>query len=254
MSSRAHEDVRLLEKIKCIHVAKRRCYGSPRIHAELKAQGERCGRKRIARLMHENKIQAKHKRKFRATTDSQHRFPVAPNLLKQNFNVCEPNRIWTADITYCWTLEGWIYLGVVLDMYSRKIIGWSMDKRMTRDLVINAFLMAYWSRKPKPGLIHHSDKGSQYASYDFQKILADFGVRTSMSGKGNCFDNAVTETFFHTLKTELMFDIVFTTREEAKNAIFEYIEVFYNRERRHSTLGYCSPVHFEQYWQKEKVA
>jgi putative transposase len=204
--------------------------------------------------MRENKIQAKHKRKFKATTDSYHKFPVAPNLLEQNFTVSEPNRIWTADITYCATLEGWVYLAVVLDMYSRKIVGWAMSEKMTRELVIKAFLMAYWARKPKAGLIHHSDKGSQYASHDFQKVLADFGVKPSMSGQGNCFDNAVTETFFHTLKTELMFDSVFETREEAKNAIFEYIEIFYNRERRHSTLGYCSPVKFEQYLESRNVA
>jgi putative transposase len=254
MSPRAQKDEQLLCKIKCIHAEKRSRYGSPRIHAELKDQGERCGRKRIARLMKENAIQAKHKRKFKATTDSQHKLPVAPNLLEQNFSVSEPNRIWTADISYCWTLEGWVYLAVVLDMYSRKIVGWAINERMTKELVIDSFLMAYWKRKPKAGLIHHSDKGSQYASYDFQKILSNFGVIQSMSGKGNCYDNAVTETFFHTLKTELMFDCVFKTRAEAKSAIFEYIEIFYNRERRHSTLGYCSPVNFEQYWELKNVA
>lgn len=253
-SSRSQEDERLLCKIKCIHADKRERYGSPRMHAELRGQGERCGRKRVARLMRENDIQAKHKRKFKATTDSHHKFPVAPNLLGQNFKVSEPNHIWTADISYCWTLEGWMYLAVVLDMYSRKIVGWAMSERMTKELVINAFLMAYWARKPKAGLIHHSDKGSQYASYDFKKVLEDFGVIQSMSGRGNCYDNAVTETFFHTLKTELMLDWVFKTREEAKSAVFEYIEIFYNRERRHSTLGYCSPVNFEQYWQTENVA
>jgi putative transposase len=250
MSFHELEDKRLLNKIELIHVNKKGRYGSPRIHAELKEQGESCSRKRVARIMKENSIQAKHKRKFKATTDSHHKFPIAPNLLEQNFTVSEPNRIWTADISYCWTLEGWVYLAVVLDLYSRKIVGWAMSERMNRGLVINAFLMAYWARKPKAGLIHHSDKGSQYASHDFQKILSDFGVKPSMSGKGNCFDNAVTETFFHTLKTELMFDYVFKTREEAKSAIFEYIEIFYNRERRHSTLGYCSPEKFEQYWGK----
>lgn len=253
-SSRAQEEQRLLEKIQHIHTTKRNRYGSPRIHAELKNQGERCSRKRVARIMRENGIEAKHKRKFKATTDSQHKFPVAPNLLEQNFKVSEPNRIWTADISYCWTLEGWVYLAVVLDMYSRKIVGWAMSERMTRELVINAFLMAYWARKPKIGLIHHSDKGSQYASHDFRDVLSNFGVIQSMSGKGNCFDNAVTETFFHTLKTELMFNCVFKTREEAKSAIFEYIEIFYNRERRHSTLRYCSPVEFEQYFELENVA
>lgn len=254
MGMRALEDQRLLEKIKLIHVSKKGRYGSPRIHAELKAQGEHCSRKRVARLMNQNGIEAKHKRKFKATTDSQHRFPTAPNLLEQNFMVSEPNRVWTADISYCWTAEGWIYLAVVLDLYSRKIVGWAMNKRMTRDLVINVFLMAYWARKPKAGLIHHSDKESQYASHDFQRILASFGVKQSMSGRGCCFDNAVTETFFHTLKTELMFDCVFNTREEAKAAMFEYIEIFYNRERRHSTLGYCSPVDFERYFETKKVA
>lgn len=244
----------MLLKIKNIHSDKRACYGSPRIHAELKEEGERCSRKRVARIMRENNIQAKHKRKFKATTDSQHNLPIAPNLLKQNFKINKPNRIWTADITYCWTLEGWIYLAVVLDLFSRKIVGWSLDKRMTRQLVIDAFSKAYWSRKPKKGLIHHSDKGSQYASYDFQETLSCVGAIQSMSGTGNCFDNAVTETFFHSLKTELMFDKIFKTREEAKSAIFEYIEVFYNRDRRHSTLEYCSPSKFEQYYYLQNVA
>jgi len=254
MSFHDLEDERLLKSIREIHAENRECYGSPRIHAELRERGENCSRKRVARLMKENGLQAKHKRKFKATTDSNHRMPIAPNLLEQNFTALEPNRVWTADISYCWTLEGWIYLAVVLDMYSRKIVGWAMDKRMTRELVIKAFLMAYWARKPKAGLIHHSDKGSQYASYDFQNTLKNLGVIQSMSGKGNCFDNAITETFFHSLKTELMLGRVFKTREEARNAIFEYIEVFYNRKRRHSTLGYCSPVNFERYWEMKKVA
>lgn len=251
---REQADDRLLLKIREIHSTKHARYGAPRIHAELKEAGECCGRKRVARLMRLNGIVAKHKRKFKATTDSQHKFAVAPNLLEQNFRVSEPNRIWTADITYCWTLEGWVYLAVVLDMYSRKIVGWAMSERMTRDLVIKAFLMACKARNPSPGLIHHSDKGSQYASDDFKKVLSIFGVRQSMSGKGNCYDNAVTETFFHTLKTELMFGCLFETREEAISAVFEYIEVFYNRERRHSTLGYCSPVKFEQYLELRNVA
>ena len=250
MSTHELEDQKLLNKIQQIHADKKGRYGSPRIYVELREQGETCSRKRVARIMKENNIQAKHKHKFKATTDSQHSYAVASNLLEQNFTVDAPNRVWTADISYCWTLEGWVYLAVVLDLYSRKIVGWAMSERMTRELVIKAFLMAYWSRKPKAGLIHHSDKGSQYASHDFQQILTDFGVIASMSGKGNCFDNAVTETFFHTLKTELMFDQIFSTRAEAKSAIFEYIEVFYNRERRHSTLGYCTPEKFEEYWEK----
>jgi transposase InsO family protein len=254
LSNRARKDERLLVKIKNIHAEKRTLYGSPRIHAELKAQGERCGRKRIARIMRENGIKAKHKRKCKATTDSIHDFPIAPHVLKQNFKTDKPDKIWTADITYCWTSEGWVYLAVVLDLFSRKIVGWSMNSRMTRQLVIDAFLMAYWSRKPEKGLIHHSDKGSQYASYEFQKTLSSVGAIQSMSGTGNCYDNAVTETFFHSFKIELMFGAVFKTREELKSAIFEYIEVFYNRDRRHSTLGYCSPVKFEQYYYSENVA
>jgi len=254
VSTRAAEDHRLLGKIKEIHIEKRTLYGSPRIHAELREQGEHCGRKRIARLMRENNIRAKHKRKFKATTDSRHHLPIAPNLLKQDFSADRPNQIWTADITYCWTQEGWIYLAVVLDVFSRKIVGWALDKRMTRQLVIHAFLMACWVRHPPKGLTHHSDRGSQYASFDFQKILSLFGVKQSMSSSGNCFDNAVTETFFHSLKTELMFGRIFQTRREAKSAIFEYIEIFYNRERRHSTLGYCSPAAFEQYYYLQNVA
>ena len=254
MSKRQQEDQRLLLKIKSVYSANKARYGSPRIHAELKDQGEHCSKKRIARIMRENKVQAKHKRKFKATTDSQHNLATAPNLLKQNFTALAPNKVWTADISYCWTQEGWLYLAVVLDLYSRKIVGWSINKRMSRKLVIDAFLMAYWSRKPKPGLIHHSDKGCQYASHDFQKTLSMAGALQSMSGTGNCYDNAVTETFFHSLKTELMFGEVFKTREEAKNAMFEYIEIYYNRQRRHSTLGYCSPVKFEQYYDLENVA
>lgn len=248
MSARQLDNERLLNKIHAVHVRNKGRYGSPRIHAALKAQGEICSRKRVARLMKSNQIQAQHKRKFKATTDSHHALPIFPNLLAQNFKAQKPNQIWTADITYCRTQEGWLYLAVVLDIYSRKIVGWALSDRMTADLVCKAFLMAYWCRKPPKGLIHHSDKGSQYASGVFQLLLVNFGVQCSMSGKGNCFDNAVTETFFHTLKTELIFDVVFKNREEAKREIFEYIEIFYNRERLHSTLGYCSPEKFEQYY------
>ena len=250
MSARQLENERLLNKIQAVHAECKGRYGSPRIHAALKAQGEICSRKRVARLMQVNQIQAQHQRKFKATTDSHHELPIFPNLLAQNFKAQKPNQIWTADITYCRTQEGWLYLAVVLDVYSRKIVGWALSDRMTADLVCNAFLMAYWRRKPPKGLIHHSDKGSQYASRVFQLLLINFGVLCSMSGKGNCFDNAVTETFFHTLKTELFFETVFKTREEARRAIFEYIEIFYNRERLHSTLGYCSPEKFEQYYGK----
>ena len=215
-----------------MHVSSRGTYGSPRIHVALTQKGERCSRKRIARLMRENGIHAKAKRKFKATTNSNHSLPVADNLLKQNFHCSQPNKIWTADISFIATKEGWLYLAIVLDLFSRKVIGWSMDKQMTRHLAINALAMAYWRRKPSSEVIHHSDRGVQYASSDFQSRLKSYGMLCSMSGKGNCYDNSPTERFFHTLKAELMGGIIFETREEAKAAIFEYLEVFYNRMRR----------------------
>lgn len=221
-------------------------YGAPRLHAALGKLGERVGIKRVKRLMQANQLQAKAKRKYKATTDSQHNLLLAPNLLQQRFRCEKPNQIWASDITFIPTREGWLYLAVTLDLYARKIVGWAMDKRMTRQLVIDALHMAYWRRKPAKGLIHHSDKGSQYASYDFQACLKHYGMVGSMSGTGNCYDNSVVETFFHTLKVELVHDGVFVTREQAKTAIFDYMEVFYNQQRLHSTLGYCSPEEFEQ--------
>ena len=203
--------------------------------------------------MRENGISAAQKRKYKSTTDSNHNYPVAPNLLNRNFVSKVPNKIWTSDITYIPTCEGWLYLAVVLDLYSRKVVGWAMSTKIDRNLVISAFLMAYFQRKPEKGLIHHSDRGSQYCSNDFQAVLKKLGALASMSSVGNCYDNSVTETFFHTLKIELIFKTVFKTREEARMEIFEYIEVYYNRKRKHSTLGYCSPYQFEQYSQ-EKVA
>jgi len=211
--------------------------------------GIKCGIKRVGRIMRENNLVAKAKRKFKSTTNSAHNYPIHPNLLEQNFKTDAPNKIWTTDITYIRTSEGWLYLAVVLDLYSRMIVGWSMDKRMTRQLVIDALTMAYWKRKPNKGLIHHSDRGSQYASYDYQDKLKEYGMICSMSKKGDCYDNAVTESFFHSLKVELN-RYEHSTRYEAKSEIFDYIEVFYNRKRKHSTLGYCSPVKYEQYWKK----
>lgn len=201
---------------------------APRIHSDLKDKGHNCGIKRVTRIMRDNNIRSKVKKKFKATTNSNHNYPVQPNLLEQNFKCDAPNKIWTTDITYILTDEGWLYLAVVLDLYSRMIIGWSMDKTMARKLTMDALAMAYWQRKPIKGLIHHSDRGSQYASHDYQDMLKNYGMTCSMSKRGDCYDNAVTESFFHTLKTELIFGKKYNTREEAKSDIFKYIELFYN--------------------------
>lgn len=247
ISSRESRDTYLTCRIREIHQQVKSRYGAPRIHAELQAGGEKVSRKRVSRLMRENNITAKVKRRCKSTTDSNHTNEIAPNLLEQNFAVSAANQVWVADLTYIWTGEGWLYLAIILDLYSRMIVGWQICDRMTRELVIKAFLLAYWKRKPGKGLIHHSDRGSQYTSKDFQNLLTNVGAKSSMSGKGNCYDNAVAESFFHSLKTELRPDKIFKTKEEAKNAVFEYIEGFYNTKRRHSALNYCSPIDFEQY-------
>jgi putative transposase len=244
-SRRVREDRRLLVEIKAIHQAKRQTYGSPRIHAELKAIGYRLGEKRVARLMRAGGIRAKQKRKFKATTDSKHFHPVAPNLLRRDFEASAPDQKWVADITYIPTREGWLYLAVILDLYSRFVVGWSMSERMTRRLVIDALDMAAGRRRPGPGLVHHSDRGSQYACGDYQEALSAHGMLCSMSRKGDCWDNAPMESFFHTLKTELVHHRDYRTRWEAKADIFEYIEVFYNRARRHSALGFFTPADYE---------
>lgn len=245
-SARQLEDERLSQLMIHLFNESKGRYGAPRLHAALRKSGECVGIKRVRRLMKMNHLQAKARRKYKATTDSQHNQTIAPNLLKQQFSVATPNQVWASDITFIPTQEGWLYLAVIIDLYARKIVGWSMDKRMTRQLVIDALHRAYWHRKPPKGLIHHSDKGSQYASYDFQACLKRYGMICSMSGTGNCYDNSVVETFFHSLKVELIHDCVFKTRAQAKTAIFEYMEVFYNQQRLHSTLGYCSPAEFEQ--------
>ena len=201
---------------------------------------------RIARLMRINGIAAKTRRRFKATTNSRHCLPVSPNLLNRHFTADGPNKVWTSDITYVWTEEGWLYLAVVLDVFSRQIVGWSMGERIDTALVLRAFNQAVMRRRPTPGLIFHSDRGSQYASADFRKALKLCGAVQSMSNKGDCYDNSITETFFHTLKTELVYFERYKTRAEAKRGIFEYIEAFYNRLRRHSALGYRSPFAFEQ--------
>ena len=232
-------------EIELSHKASDRTYGSPRVHEDLQEQGIRCGRKRVARLMRENGIRAKQARRFKATTDSDHNDPVAPNLLDREFQVDVPDRVWVADLTYIWTREGWLYLAVILDLFSRRVVGWSMSKRITSQLTLEALSVALWSRKPSPGLLHHSDRGSQYTCGDYRDVLDEHGVLCSMSRKGDCWDNAVAESFFKTLKVERVNDRDYWTREEAQMDIIDYIERFYNRKRRHSYLGYVSPVEYE---------
>jgi transposase InsO family protein len=239
-------DLLLLRHIQDIFVESRATYGSYRIHAELAEQGLGCGRKRVARLMRTYNLIPKTVRTFKVvTTDSNHTLPVAPNRLNQQFSADRPDQIWLADITYVPTLEGWLYLAVVLDLYSRRIVGWAMSDSLHRQLVIEALQMAIITRRPAPGLLHHSDRGSQYASDDYQALLTKNHMVGSMSRKGNCYDNAPVESFFGPLKTELVFHQQYATRTEARPDLFEYIEVFYNRFRRHSALGYKSPVKFE---------
>lgn len=236
----------LLRAIEDIHRSSHRNYGSPRIFKQLRALGYRCSRSTVERLMRDNGIRSKTKRKYKATTNSNHALPVAENIVNRNFNPPAPNKIWLSDITYIWTLEGWLYLAVILDAYSRKVVGWSMSERMTQQLALDALEMAVARRKPSRGLILHSDRGSQYASTAYQQRLWRYGIICSMSRKGNCWDNAPMESFFHTLKTENIFHEEFTTREMAHQNIFEWIEVFYNRFRSHSSIGYCAPENYEQ--------
>ena len=235
----------LLSAIRVVHQESRETYGSPRIWDALVKQGHHIGEHCVARLMRVEGIRAKTVKKWRATTQSQHRFPVAANTLDRAFTVEAPNRVWAGDLTYVWTLEGWLYLAVLLDLYSRRVVGWAMGQRLTVELAEQALTMALANRAPTAGLLHHSDRGSQYAATSSQRILAAYGLRPSMSRKGNCWDNACVESFFGTLKRERVYHRRDATRDEAKQDIFEYIEVFYNRQRRHSTLGYHSPAEYE---------
>jgi putative transposase len=245
-SRRARENEQLLLKIEQIHRRSKQRYGSPRITEELRAAGYPYNKKRIERLMRLGNIAGKTKRRFKVTTKSKHSLPVAENLVKRNFTAAGPNQLWASDITYIWTGEGWLYLVAILDVYSRQIVGWSMSNRLTQNVAIQALRQALWWRKPLPGCIFHSDRGSQYAGEAFRTMLRRYGFRQSMSSSGNCYDNAIMETFFHTLKTELVYFERYETRSEAQTSIFEYIEVFYNRQRRHSSLNYKSPVDFER--------
>ncbi len=244
--NRDKEDYELTCSIKVIFQEGRGNYGARSIKKALSRQGIIISRKRISRLMNEAGLICKTKRKFKATTDSNHNKQVAPNLLNRKFKVAAANCYWVGDITYVPTEEGWLYLATVIDLFSRRVVGWSMNSNMKADLVNNALLMAIWQRKPPKGLIWHTDRGSQYCSESHSKLTKQHGIIQSMSRKGNCWDNAVAESFFHTIKAELVYQSKFKTREEAKHAIFEYIEVFYNRIRMHSTNDYLSPVKYEE--------
>ncbi|MGI8547487.1 MAG: IS3 family transposase [Gemmatimonadaceae bacterium] len=247
-SQRAQADCSLTVRIRTVHVRSRKRYGSPRVHRELKAQGIHVSEKRVARVMRTEDIRAKQPRKFRVTTDSSHAHPVAPNVLDRHFSVPEiiaPNRVWASDITYIPTREGWLYLAVVLDLFSRRVVGWSMKHMMEKSLTLDALTMALDQRNPGAGILHHSDRGSQYACGDYRTLLRQHGIECSMSRKGDCWDNAVAESFFATLKRELVHDSDWLTREGARAALFEYLEVWYNRVRRHSSIGYVSPADYE---------
>jgi putative transposase len=251
---RVGADTRLGVEIATIHAESRQRYGSPRIHAELRDRGCRTGRKRVARLMRAHGLAARRRRRFRVTTQSRHPFPIAPNVLARQFERPDANRAWVTDITYIPTGEGWLYLAVILDLCSRFAVGWAMSERITDDLTLDALTMALARRRPPPGLLHHSDRGSQYASGNYQRVLKQHGIVCSMSRRGNCWDNAIAESFFATLKVELVHDATWDTRAAARRALFEYLEPFYNGRRRHSALGYLSPRAFEQQRHYEALA
>lgn len=247
-SARAKENMKLKAAIIATYKTTREVYGYRRIHADIREQKYSCSLNRTRRLMKEEGIRPKTRRKFKATTDSNHNLPVNPNFLGRNFKAKGPNTRWVTDITCVATQEGWLYLAVILDLFSRKVVGWAMNNRMTTELIKNALMMALKQRKAQTQscLMIHSDQGSQYASFQYQALLQEYGVIASMSRKANCWDNAVVESFFKTLKTELTYHERYATRAEASASIFEYIEVFYNRQRRHSTIGYASPEEYER--------
>lgn len=246
VSRRQRDDMIILAHIREQHRLALGSYGRPRMTAELKEQGLTVGHRRVGRLMKENNINVIRSRKYKVTTDSTHNLNIAPNLLDRNFTADAPNQKWVGDISYIWTREGWLYLAVILDLYSRRVIGWAVSNRLKKDLAIRALNMAINLRQPPKGCIHHTDRGSQYCAHDYQKILCQHGFKTSMSGKGNCYDNSVAETFFKTLKAELIWRHNWQTRKETEMALFQYINGFYNARRRHSTLGWKSPLAFER--------
>jgi putative transposase len=241
-SRREEQDRRLAERIGAVFAASRCTYGSPRVHAELRAEGIRVSRKRVARLMRESGLAAAIRRRFPRTTDSDHDRPVAPNLLEQKFTAEQPDAVWLADISHIPTGEGWLYLAAIKDMATREIVGWSMSGSLEAGSACEALRMAIQRRQPPAGLIHHSDRGVQYACGEYQKLLARHGLRGSMSRRGNCYDNAPMESFFGSLKTELVHRTTFPTKAAARRALFEYLEIFYNRRRRHSGIGFLTPA------------
>jgi len=245
LSRRSQENKQLSDRIMEIHADSDGTYGSPRVRDELLDQGYRVGKHRIARLMRELAIQGCPQKRYRVTTQSDHGFAVAPNHLNREFIAAEPNKRWAADITYIRTGEGWLYLAVVLDLFSKAVVGWSMSHRINRELVLQALLMALYQRRPDADLMHHSDRGSQYASGDFQALLDENGIECSMSGAGNCYDNAAVESFFALLKRERVHRRHYRTRQEARTDVFDYIEGFYNRKRRHGSAGRMSPLNYE---------
>lgn len=245
-SKRQREDMVLLAHVRSAFAQSNGTYGSPRMARELLDNGFAVGRRRTARLMRDNDLRARQKRRFKRTTDSEHAWPVAPNIIDQDFAAAGPNEKWGVDISYVWTREGWLYLAVVIDLFSRRVVGWAVGDRLHRRLALAALGKAITMRRPPEGLIHHSDRGSQYCSIDYQAELRRHGIRISMSGKGNCYDNAMVETFFKTIKSELVWRTTFYTRASAEHAIAGYIDGFYNPVRRHSALDYLSPTQFEK--------
>lgn len=253
-SKRSQANAKLLAKIKVIHRESRENYGSPRVHFELKKLGEQCSRRKVAKLMQDHKIRAKSPRKWRTSTKPCRDLTrIAPNLVNQQFHVPAPNRVWVSDITYIRTEEGWLYVAAIMDLFSRKIVGLGMSDRIDTLLIKRAFAQAVCHRRPQNGLVLHSDRGSQYASDEYKLVTKSRQVILSMSGKGNCYDNAAMESFFHTLKMEHVYFCKYQTRREAAESIFEYIEVFYNRQRIHSTLGYISPEKFEKKYDQQSL-
>jgi putative transposase len=244
-SKRCKENRVVLSQIRAVHDRSRQAYGALKTWRELRAKGFKWGRHRVARLRREAGIEARRKRRFRITTQSRAGVVAAKNRLKQRFKAKAVNRVWVGDITFVPTAEGWLYLAVLIDMYSRRVVGWAMSERIDQQLVLDVLNMALLQRTVKPGLIHHTDQGRQYSSAAYQAVLEQHGMVASMSRRGNCYDNAVAESFFSSLKNELIHHHTFRTRDEARTAIFEHIEVFYNRQRRHQSLDYCSPVDYE---------
>jgi putative transposase len=242
---RAILNAQLDEKITSIFYGNKKRYGAVRVTDELHENKEVCGKNRVARRMKSLGLRAKAKRKFKVTTDSAHNFPVADNVLNRDFKATAPNQKWVGDISYVWTDEGWLYLAVVIDLYSRAVIGWSIQSTLSRQLVCDALMMALWRRGLPRGVLFHSDRGSQYCSHEYRAMLKNYGLLCSMSRKGNCWDNSVAESFFHTIKTELIYTERYATRENAKQSIFHYIEAYYNRVRRHSAIGSIAPELFE---------